>query len=409
MSSKIIVAQLGARMNYAIPEILDINNLLHTFFSDLYLNKTTHYLLNQLNSIYPSDPLNKLLGRRNEALNGANIDSFTLSGVKYSFQAKRTKNPQEFVRQCNSMAKDFNRKILNKGFGNANKIYVFNTAGLELIQYAKTLGMKVILEQTIAPFALERQLMNEELGKFPTWGNVNDYEMNDDFMEYIAREKQEQTLSDVIICGSEFVKESIQPFSGQVHKTQIIPYGINLPLSRPKKIWQKDKRKLRILTVGVGLRKGTPYVLEAAKRLKNIAEFRLIGSLESFTDSVRKEVAENIAYQGHIARSAVNSHYEWADIFLLPSLCEGSATVTYEALAYGVPVIATANTGAIIQHNVDGLIIERGSSDAIVQAILSLYQTPENLEYFSKNALKKSELGSLKAYEKRLLNLLNLF
>ena len=407
MASKIIVAQLGARMHYAIPEILHKNNFLHTFFSDLYLNKSTHHLLNQVNKIYPLHSLNRLLGRRNEALMGANIDSFNASGIRYSFQAKLAKNPQQYIRQCNLMAKDFNQKILSSGFGDADTLYVFNTAGLELIHHAKTLGIKVILEQTIVPFILERVLMEDELQKFPTWGRLNDYEMNDDFTEYIEREQQEQMLADVIICGSKFVKESIKEFSGQAQKTQVIPYGINLPLPKCKEPWQKDKRKLRILTVGTGLRKGTPYILEAAKKLKSIAEFRLIGSLENMADAVKKEIATTIDYQGHIARSAVNSHYEWADIFLLPSLCEGSATVNYESLAHGVPVITTANTGAIIEHNLDGLIVQQGSSDSIEQAILSLYHKPENLEYLSRNALEKSQVGSLKAYEQRLINLIN--
>jgi Glycosyl transferases group 1 len=407
MVSKIVVAQLGARMHYAIPEILQRNNLLHTFYSDLYLNKSTHHLINQLYKIYPLDSLSKLLGRRNDTLKDVNIASFNLSGTKYVFKTKRTKNPQQYVRQCNLMAKDFNKKILQKGFSDADTLYVFNTAGLELINHAKSIGMKVVLEQTIAPFDLERVLMANELQKFPAWGDVNDYEMNDDFMEYIERERQEQTLSDQIICGSQFVKESIQTFSGQAQKTQVIPYGIKSPSFKRKELWQKNKRKLRILTVGAGLRKGTPYILEVAKKLKNIAEFRLIGLLENITDSVKKDITENIDYYGHIARSAVNTHYEWADVFLLPSLCEGSATVTYEALAHGVPVIATNNTGAIIEHNLDGLIVRQGRSDDIAQAILSLYQNPENLEYLSQNALQKSQLGSLKAYEQRLLNLMN--
>ena len=69
-------------------------------------------------------------------------------------------------------------------------------------------------------------------------------------------------------------------------------------------------------------------------------------------------------------------------------------------------LVQKGNTVLIIEHNMDGLIIEQGSANAIEQAILSLYQTPENLEYLSKNALQKSQLGSLKAYEQRLVNLL---
>ncbi|MDZ7900885.1 MAG: glycosyltransferase family 4 protein [Arcicella sp.] len=407
MNPKVILAQLGARMHYAVPEILYRNNLLHTFFSDLYLDSSTHYLLNQLSKIYSSGSINKLLGRQNENLAEANIKSFNTAGIKYSFQAKQTKTAQQYVRQCNLMAKDFNRKILQKGFENADTLYVFNTAGLELIKHAKTLGMKVILEQTIAPFALERVLTENELQKFPQWGSLKDYEMNDDFMEYIERERQEQILAELIIGGSEFVKKSIQSFSEQGHKTQIIPYGVDLPLPKSKEIWQKNKRKLRVLTIGAGLRKGTPYLLEVAKKLKNIAEFRLVGSLGNIPESVKKDIIENINYQGYVARSAVNSHYEWADIFLLPSVCEGSATVTYEALAYGLPVIATANSGTIIEHNLDGLIIEQSSTEAIENTLLSLYQSPENFQYLSKNALQKSQFGSLQAYENRLISLLN--
>ena len=407
MVSKIIVAQLGARMHYAIPEILHRNNLLHTFFSDLFLNKSSHYLLSQFNKISPSSFSDKLLGRYSHDLEKANIQAFNWAGMRYSFQSKQAKNPQQQVRQCNRMAKDFNKKILQKGFDNADALYVFNTAGLELIQHAKSIGIKTILEQTIAPFALERVLMENELQKFPAWGRINDYEMNDDFVEYIERERTEQTLSDVIIGGSDFVKSSIETFSGQSYKTHIVPYGINLPPFFIRNSWQRGSRKLRILTIGLGLRKGTPYILKAAKELRSIAEFRLIGSLGNVTDSVKKGITKNVDCQGHIARSAVDSHYQWADIFLLPSLCEGSATVTYEALAYGVPVITTANTGSIIEHNLDGLIIQPQSAKAIEEAILSLYQQPEKLEYFSDNAILKSEFGSIESYENRLLNLIN--
>ena len=406
MTSKIIVAQLGARMHYAIPEILHRNNLLHTFFSDLYLTEFSHYLLNQLNNIRPSKPFNKLLGRYNKHLLGANVHSFNASGIEYSLRVKQAKNPQQYIRQCNVMAKNFNKKIIQKGFHNADALYVFNTAGLELIKHAKDLGIQTILEQTIAPFDVERVLMDNELQKFPQWGRIKDYEMNDDFVEYIERERLEHTLASVIVCGSDFVKNSIELFSKQSHKTQIVPYGINLPRFKHKDNWQKNKRKLRVLTVGAGLRKGTPYLLAATKKLKNIAEFRLIGSLDNISESVKQEVKENIDYRGHVARSAVDCHYEWADIFLLPSLCEGSATVIYEALAHGLPVITTVNSGSIIEQDLDGLIIQPQSVNAIEEAILFLFRSPEKLDYLSKNARLKSELGSIESYEKRLLNLI---
>jgi len=54
---------------------------------------------------------------------------------------------------------------------------------------------------------------------------------------------------------------------------------------------------------------------------------------------------------------------------VLPSICEGSATVTYEALASGVPVICTPKTGSMVRHGVDGNIVPIRNPEAIAQSI----------------------------------------
>ena len=57
---------------------------------------------------------------------------------------------------------------------------------------------------------------------------------------------------------------------------------------------------------------------------------------------------------GPVPRSVVAEHYAWADVFLLPSVCEGSATATYEAIASGIPVICTPNAGSVIEDGRQG-------------------------------------------------------
>jgi glycosyltransferase involved in cell wall biosynthesis len=61
--------------------------------------------------------------------------------------------------------------------------------------------------------------------------------------------------------------------------------------------------------------------------------------------------------------------FQWADVFVLPSIVEGSATVTYEALMSGVPVICTPNTGSIVEDGVNGVIIPTRSANALTEAI----------------------------------------
>src|SRR5262249_11308352 len=94
--------------------------------------------------------------------------------------------------------------------------------------------------------------------------------------------------------------------------------------------------------------------------------------------------------------------YAWADVFLLPSVCEGSATVTYEALAAGLPVVCTPNTGSVVRDGVDGFIVPVGDVDAIVERLERLADPSLRAE-FSVRARGRAAEFTLDAYRRRLL------
>ena len=58
-----------------------------------------------------------------------------------------------------------------------------------------------------------------------------------------------------------------------------------------------------------------------------------------------------------------------ADVFVFPSLFEGSAVVTYEAMACGLPCIATAEAGSVVRHGRDGLIVPARDVEALANAM----------------------------------------
>jgi glycosyltransferase involved in cell wall biosynthesis len=116
------------------------------------------------------------------------------------------------------------------------------------------------------------------------------------------------------------------------------------------------------------LRKGSPYVLEAARRLHGQATFRMVGPIRVLPEAVR-QLEEHVELVGEVPRSLVAKHLAWADLFLLPSLCEGSAQAIYEAMAAGLPVVCTPNCGSIVRHGLDGLIVPASNPEAIVEAI----------------------------------------
>src|SRR5262249_3850951 len=95
------------------------------------------------------------------------------------------------------------------------------------------------------------------------------------------------------------------------------------------------------------------------------AVFRMVGTI-NVLPAARAALAADVELTGPVPRSEIPGHYAWADVFLLPSICEGSATVTYEALAAGLPVVCTPNTGSVVRDGVDGFVVPAGDTDALV-------------------------------------------
>jgi glycosyltransferase involved in cell wall biosynthesis len=109
---------------------------------------------------------------------------------------------------------------------------------------------------------------------------------------------------------------------------------------------------------------------------------------------------------GAVPRNLIFSHFEWADVFFLPSVCEGSATVTYEALMSGLPVVATPNTGSIVKDGVNGFIVPARDSQAMAERLRRLHLDRRLLSEMQQAAVDTMNVASLESYEGRLLRAL---
>jgi glycosyltransferase involved in cell wall biosynthesis len=84
------------------------------------------------------------------------------------------------------------------------------------------------------------------------------------------------------------------------------------------------------------------------------------------------ELREEMEVVGAVPRSEIAKHYGWADVFVLPTLSEGSANVVYEALAAGLPVITTPNAGSIIRDGGNGFLVPIRDAGKLAEAIMKL-------------------------------------
>jgi glycosyltransferase involved in cell wall biosynthesis len=401
MPTRWLVAQLGARMHYAVPRILADADLLEHLFTDICAIKGWPSLLPHLPARILPAAIRRLTGRIPHGVPVDRVTAFTQFGWVYAKRRARAKSSTEAAAVNLWANKRFCELIRNEGFGGASGLYTFNGTGLELMQAARSCGLRRVMEQTIAPKRLERTLLDEEHKRFPGWELESDDTLSD---EFISREEAEWDAADVILCGSEFVREGIVQMGGPPEHCRVVPYGVDAPF--PQRTFTARSGPLRVLTVGkVGLRKGSPYVLEAAKALKKEAVFRMVGSI-GVSRWAEAELRKNIELTGAVPRSEIYRYYAWADVFLLPSICEGSATVTYEALSAGLPVICTPNAGSLVSDGVDGFVVPIHDASAVIQALSHFIVQPARLRIFGAHAIARAWEFSIVGYSERLLRAL---
>lgn len=104
-------------------------------------------------------------------------------------------------------------------------------------------------------------------------------------------------------------------------------------------------------------------------------------------------LASELVYHGSVSGDQKNGFWQKAEVLLLPSYSEGLPYSVLEALAFGVPVVAT-DVGGIpdaIEHGVHGLIIEPRNAEALASAISELAGNIEQLDTMSTACRSRAE------------------
>lgn len=148
-------------------------------------------------------------------------------------------------------------------------------------------------------------------------------------------------------------------------RIEIIKNGVDIPKENPERVWMPDG-KLRLLFIGrLHPKKGMKNLLQAVKILNGNVILTICGtgdddyalSLKNMADELG--IAEYIHFTGHVEGDEKSRIFWSSDVSVVPSYTENFAMVVAEALAHGVPVIASKGTpwSEIIGHQC-GLWVE---------------------------------------------------
>ncbi|MGB9380467.1 glycosyltransferase family 4 protein [Candidatus Binatus sp.] len=206
----------------------------------------------------------------------------------------------------------------------------------------------------------------------------------------VERELEEYACCDLIFVPSSFAMRTFVAKGVPRGKLRLNPYGVDLAMFHRE---PKSDQTFRVLFVGtVSLQKGMPYLFEAMATLgRTDVELCVIGALEAEMRPLMAKYDGTFRYLGAVARGELYKHYSQASVLVLPSIQDGFGMVQAQAMACGVPVIATENTGAadLFNDGVEGFIVPIRDAAAIREKILALYENPPMREQMGEAAIAR--------------------
>jgi glycosyltransferase involved in cell wall biosynthesis len=297
---------------------------------------------------------------------------------------------------------------------NYSVFYGFDTESLEVMEHLKKRGVFCILFQ-IDPCQEEVEMVQAEQQVWPGWED----QPLDIPEEFFTRHKNEWASADRVVVPSEFCRRGLMQQGVPGAKITVIPLSYEIAdTSKKENLEGTDDRlrktpksftrenPLRVLFLGqVMLRKGIQHLVQAAESLQDCpVVFDVVGSIRISAKAVSL-APPNVVFHGRVTSDKINGWYRRANVFVLPTLSDSFAITQIEAMANGLPVIATPNCGTVVSDGVDGFIVPPRAPQSLAQAIRRYLQDPNCLENQHHAALLKSKQFSLERFGTNLLAL----
>ena len=399
---QVLLAHPGTQHSYEVALALQQENLLQNFLTGFYFDPQGSLARLPLPVPHASREkiLRELARRTNPGLNPRNIRTFPLAELLY-VASVRLAPFRRFSDSLLAWRNDrFDAQVARTLAGQRPAAVVcFDTCALHAFQTAKSLGIRCVLDQSV--------------GHVRAWAEVyrHESELHPDFadslpgripQELIDRCTQEALSADLILVASEYVRQTLLLLGTDPSRIRLVPFGVDTNRFRPSS--RRENSKFRALFVGqISQRKGIKYLLEAWKGLcLPNAELLLAGTLIGSGNGLAP-YAGCFRHVAALPHDEVHQYFADADLFVYPSLHEGSALAIFEALACGLPVVTTPNSGSVIRDGREGFVVPIRDVQALQEKILLLYSNRELRQQMSLHARSRAEEFTWVAYRRQLV------
>jgi glycosyltransferase involved in cell wall biosynthesis len=246
-------------------------------------------------------------------------------------------------------------------------VHAYEDCSLWQFQEANRLGKACVYDMPICYYPTREKTQAELRQKYSGWLPPNWSPAIHDMPA--EQKRQEMALADLTIVPSLYVEATIREFYPHKEIARA-PYGVNTEFWTPGPT-NKPPGPLQFIYAGhASLRKGTPLLIEAwSKAELHDAELTLVGPW-MLADSKRRSLPPGIKWFAPCSPQALRDRYRESDVFVFPSFAEGFGLVLLEAMACGLPAIASeATIGPEIITADSGFITPTGDFDRLVELL----------------------------------------
>ncbi len=287
-----------------------------------------------------------------------------------------------------------------------NLIWAYEDFAAASFERAKALTIKTIYDLPTVHHLEARRIYEREVDGDPSLAPFLSPSLEPEHR--LKRKQAELDLADVVVCASSFAKNSLIQRGSPASKLRVLPYGVVVPAARPPA--QRRPRPLRLLYAGaIGPHKGIHHLFHALRDVPQSAfHLTLAGQwIPGFRNWIERRFAVPFHDAGRLTAPGLREAYRSADVLLFPALRDGFGLVLVEAMAQGVPVIASTSCAApdLIRDGVEGLIVPPSNPVRLRQAIQSLLERPQLVAAMAESAYQLSRRLSWEKYHLQVLAL----
>ena len=351
---------------------------------------------------------NRLTSRFHEELSDAEVYAFNATAIRQGLAqrfAKRDTPYGQYLRAGSRFGRNVRaalRKRKDQHWENT-VFFGYDTGFFEAAAWAKNRGAACVVGQ-MDPARTEVEMVREEEKLWPGWSKKPLIVPE----EYFLWRQSEWALADIVMVNSRWTHDALLKQGVPASKLAIVPLAYEVDETKVlEPIPLKEVNDpLRVLFLGqVNIRKGIPYLIEAARLLKGApVQFDIVGPI-SIADQFVVSSPSNVRFHGSVTRDKVQNFYSQADVFVLPTISDGFALTQLEAMSYGLPVITTPNCGDVVTDGVDGFLVPARNAPALAEVLLKLAEDPERLQAMRVSARERVTAFSLDQLDKDLRQL----